>query len=130
MVDSQSAYFPLGLEKMPALVDIFAIACGVAGWFYLFYSKAAAKLAVVEPAAKNTTRVRLRRVCGSALLLLGIGLYAGFNAIDDQRNPGIYLAVWMGSMLLLLLIIVLVAADIHLTRALRRKVRGTSRTEP
>ena len=90
---------------MPALVDIFAIACGVAGWFYLFYSKAAAKLAVVESAAQNTTRVRLRRVCGSALLLLGIGLYAGFNAIDDQRNPGIYLAVWMGSMLLLLLII-------------------------
>jgi hypothetical protein len=113
-----------------ALVDIFASAGGVAGWFYLFYSKAARKLAVVESAAQNITRVRLRRLCGAALILLGIGLYAGFNAVDDRRDPAIYLAVWFGSMLLLLLIIVLVATDIHLTRALRRKVRGTSRNEP
>ena len=115
---------------MCVLVDIFALACGVAGWFYLFYSKAAGKLAVVESAAQNTVRVRLRRICGAALVLLGIGFYAGFNAVDDQRNPAIYLAVWMGSMLLLLLIIALVAADIHLTRMLRRKSQGTSRNKP
>jgi hypothetical protein len=130
MGNRQFANFRLGLEIMPALVDIFAVACGVAGWFYLFYSKAAGKLAIVESAAQNTTRVRLRRFCGAALILLGIGLYAGFNAVDDRRDPAIYLAVWMGSILLLLLIVVLVAADIHLTRVLRRKIRGTSRNEP
>jgi hypothetical protein len=130
MGDSQSANFRLRLVMMSVVIDIFALACAVAGWFYLFYSKAAGKLAIVESAAHNTTRVRLRRLCGAAMVLLGIGVYAGFNAVDDHRNPGIYLAVWMGSILLLLLIIVLVAADIHLTRALRRKVRGTSRNEP
>lgn len=112
-----------------ALADIFALACGVAGWFYLFYSKAAGKLAVVESAGQNRMRVRLRRVCGAALILLGIGFYAGFNAVDDQRDPAVYLAVWMGSLLLLFLIVALVAADIHLTRTLRRKARGTSRNE-
>jgi hypothetical protein len=113
-----------------ALVDIFAFACGVAGWFYLFYSKAAGKLAAIEPASQNILRIRLRRVCGAAMVLLGIGFYAGFNAMDDHRNPALYLTVWMGSILLLLLIVALVAADIHLTRTLRRKTRRTSRDEP
>lgn len=130
MGDRQSAIFPLRLRMMSVLVDIFALACGVAGWFYLFYSKAAGKLAIVESATQNTVRVRLRRICGAALILLGIGFYAGFNAVDDQRHPAIYLAVWMGSMLLLLLIIALVAADIHLTRVLRRKSQGTIRNKP
>jgi hypothetical protein len=111
------------------LVDIFALACGVAGWFYLFYSKAAKKLAAIEPAPKNSLRISLRRICGAAMVLLGVGFYAGFNAIDEHRHPGIYLAVWMASMLLLLLIFGLVAADIHLTRKLR-KSRETSRNEP
>jgi|HubBroStandDraft_6_1064221.scaffolds.fasta_scaffold1696645_1 hypothetical protein len=130
MGDRQFAIFPLRLEMMAVLADIFALACGVAGWFYLFYSKAAGKLAIVEPAAQNTVRVRLRRLCGVALVLLGIGFYAGFNAVDDRRNPAIYLAVWMVSILLLLLIIALVAADIHLTRMLRRKSQETSRNKP
>jgi hypothetical protein len=50
--------------------------------------------------------------------------------MDDHRNPALYLTVWMGSILLLLLIVALVAADIHLTRTLRRKTRRTSRDEP
>jgi hypothetical protein len=112
------------------LVDIFALACGVAGWFYLFYSKAAKRLAGIEPAPHNTLRVMLRRICGAAMVLLGIGFYAGFNAVDENRHPGIYLAVWMGSMLLLLLIFGLVAADIHLTRKLRRKQREISGDKP
>jgi len=115
---------------MSALVDIFALACGVAGWFYLFYSKAATRLAPFEPPAKNTLRIRLRRLCGAAMFLLGAAFYVGFNAIDDRRSPAIYLAVWMASMLLLLLIVGLVAADIHLTKAIRRKPRDTSGNQP
>jgi hypothetical protein len=115
---------------MSALVDIFALACGVAGWFYLFYSKAAAKLASFESPAKNTLRIRLRRLCGAAMVLLGAAFYAGFNAVDDRRHPAIYLAVWMASMFLLLLIVGLVAADIHLTKTIRRKPRDTSGNHP
>jgi hypothetical protein len=109
--------------------DIFALACGVAGWFYLFYSKAAVKLAALESATQNALRVRLRRICGALLFLLGIGFFAGFNTVDDRRNPAAYLAVWMGSMLLLLLILGLVAADIHLTRAIHRR-RGQPPGDP
>ncbi len=49
------------------------------------------------------------------MFLLGIACFAGFHVVDDQRTPGAYLAVWLGVMFLLLVIIVLVAADILLT---------------
>ncbi len=104
-----------------AVVGIFSLICGVAGWFYLFYSRAAAKLVVVEPSFRNRVRVGLRRVCGAALFLLGIGCFAGYNSVDDRRHPGVYLAVWVGVMFLLLVIMVLVAADIWFTLNLRRK---------
>ncbi|MGD0540473.1 MAG: hypothetical protein ABSB33_03035 [Tepidisphaeraceae bacterium] len=103
------------------LVGIFSLLCGIVGWFYLFYSKAAARLAIVEPGHRNSLRVALRRVCGGAMFLLGIACFTGFNAVDDQRTPGAYLAVWLGVMLLLLVIIVLVAADILLTCKIRHK---------
>jgi hypothetical protein len=104
-----------------AVVGIFSLVCGIAGWFYLFYSKAAAKLAVIEPTPRNRLRIVLRRVCGGAMFLLGIACFAGFNAVDAHRTPGAYLGVWLGVMFLLLVIILLVAADIGLTWRLRRK---------
>jgi len=64
------------------------------------------------------------------MILLGISLYAGSNAINDQRNPAIYFTVWMSAIFLLLIVVALAAADIHLTRMLRRKLRETSRHEP
>ena len=114
----------------PVFADIFALTCGIAGWFYLFYSRAAVKLAGVEPPAHLARRIRLRRICGAALILLGVTLYAGSNAINDQRNPAIYFTVWMSAIFLLLIVVALAAADIHLTRMLRRKLRETSRHEP
>jgi hypothetical protein len=104
-----------------AIVDIFALVCGVTGWFYLFYSKAAARLAGVEPATRNSLRIALRRVCGGAMVLLGIAFFAGFNAVDDQRTPRAYLAVWLGAMSLLAIIAILVAVDIRLTWKLRHR---------
>jgi len=103
-----------------AVVGIFSLLCGITGWFYLFYSKAAAKLVVIEPSPRNALRIRLRRVCGGAMFLLGIACFVGFNAVDE-RSPGAYLAVRLGVMFLLLVIILLVAADIGLTWKLRRK---------
>jgi sterol desaturase/sphingolipid hydroxylase (fatty acid hydroxylase superfamily) len=101
------------------LVGIFSLVCGIAGWFYLFYSSAAGKLAGVEAWHRNRLRVGLRRVCGAALFLLGGACFAGYNAVDDRRSPEVYLAVWLGVMFLLLVIIVLVGADIWFTWKLR-----------
>jgi sterol desaturase/sphingolipid hydroxylase (fatty acid hydroxylase superfamily) len=103
-----------------AFVDIISLACGVAGWFYLFYSKAASRLSPLEPANRNALRIGMRRVCGVAMFLLGIAFFAGFNSVDDRRNPVAYLAVWLAAMLLLALIVALVAADVHLTGKIRR----------
>jgi succinate dehydrogenase hydrophobic anchor subunit len=72
----------------------------------------------------------MRRVCGVAMVLLGIAFFAGFNSIDDRRNPLAYLAVWIAAMLLLLLIVALVAADVHLTGKLRRQRGGKSTDHP
>jgi hypothetical protein len=99
--------------------DILALACGVAGWFYLFYSKAATKLAALESPRQNTLRIVLRRTCGAALVLLGAAFFAGFN-IDEHRAPGAYLGVWSTALVLLLVIVILVAADLRLTFKLRR----------
>jgi len=109
-----------------ALVDMLSLACGVAGWFYLFYSKSASRLLPMETARRNARRIAMRRVCGVAMVLLGIAFFAGFNSIDDRSNPAAFLAVWLAAMLLLLLIVALAAADLHLTGKLRRRRGGKS----
>jgi hypothetical protein len=113
-----------------AFADIFALACGVAGWFYLFYSKAATRLTSIEPAPRNTLRKILRRACGAAMILLGILCYAGSNTVDDRRNPGAFVAIWIGAMILLILIIALVTADIIFTAKLRSKPGVKSNKTP
>ena len=57
-----------------AVVGIFSLVCGVAGWFYLFYSNAAAKLALIEPTFRNRVRVGLY-FCLGGLVLLGTTLW-------------------------------------------------------
>ena len=111
----------LSAMNQAALADIFALACATAGWFYLFSSNAAKRLAGLESRGRNSLRIVLRRICGALLFLLAVACFAGFNTVDDQRNPGAFLAVWTGAILLLMLIIVLVAIDIHLTWKLKRE---------
>jgi hypothetical protein len=101
--------------------DILALVCAIAGWFYLFYSRAASRLSGIESSRRNTVRVVLRRVCGGALFLLAVGFFAGFHSIDENRFPGRFVAVWMGVMLLLLLVVSLVSVDLVLTWKLRRR---------
>ncbi len=107
-----------------ALVNIFALACGVAGWFYMFYSKAASRLTPIEPAPRNALRKTLRRICGGAMVLLGICCYTGFYAVDDRREPGAFVAIWLSAMLLLIVIVFLAGADIIFTARLRRRQPG------
>ena len=57
---------------MYAMVTSFSLLVAAAGWFYLFYSKSASRLATVESARDNFYRVLCRRINGVAMILLAI----------------------------------------------------------
>ena len=115
---------------MAYLPGILALLTGVAGWFYLFYSRAAQGLAVLEEQNLNRRRIRLRRVGGLVMLLLAVGFYLGFYAADPQTHPRVFVGVWLGVMGLLAAIVLLALVDVRLTVKLRmrrnRRMRGTS----
>ena len=105
---------------MPAVAAILALLVGVAGWYYLFYSRSAGRLAAVEGSAVNGRRQRLRRVNGGVMLVLAGLFYFGFS-IDPDRAPRRYFVVWSAVMLLLVLVLGLAAIDMRLTARLRRR---------
>jgi heme exporter protein D len=111
------------------LAALFALVVAAAGWFYLFYSKAAGRLGGVEARGANVLRVRLRRVNGVAMLSLAVLFYAGFNAVVDRAGPLTFLAVWLGVMVLLATIVILVLVDVRLTAKLREQLRGRYRED-
>jgi hypothetical protein len=106
------------------LPAILALLTGVAGWFYLFYSRAAHGLAGYERDRLNVRRIRLRRVGGVVMLLLAVGFYLGFYAADPDRHPRLFAWVWMGVLLLLVVIVVLAMIDVRLTLVLRNDLRA------
>jgi Na+/H+ antiporter NhaD/arsenite permease-like protein len=104
------------------LPAIFSLLVAAAGWFYMFYSNAASKLAGVESSHANLLRVRLRRAGGLAMILLAIAFYGGFVALDQGRGPaaaGLMAAV----LVLMCAIVVLGLVDLRLTSRLRRSQR-------
>jgi amino acid transporter len=105
------------MQNFPA---ILAFVVGVAGWYYLFYSKAATRLDGIESPTINNRRSRLRRINGVAMLLLAVGFYAGFK-FDPDLHPALFLGIWIVVMLLLLLVVTLAIVDLRLTARLRRK---------
>ena len=104
-----------------ALPAILALLTGVAGWFYLFYSRAAHGLAALEDQRLNRKRVRLRRAGGAAMLLLAVGFYVGFYAADPGVHPKLFVAAWIAVLVLLAAIVVLALIDVRLTFRLRRR---------
>jgi Na+/H+ antiporter NhaD/arsenite permease-like protein len=103
----------------PFLAGIFALIIGAAGWFYLFYSKAAQKLQGVEDTRINQRRVRLRRSGGFSMILLAMAMYAGVAGFDWERPTIWFALVWVLVMALVLVITVLALIDIRLTKQLR-----------
>jgi peptidoglycan/LPS O-acetylase OafA/YrhL len=104
---------------MPPVVAIVSLIVGAAGWYYLFYSKAANRLAGVEAAATNGRRQRLRRANGAVLVALAGLFYAGFT-LDPHRHPLAYGAVWTIVLFLLAVVLALVLIDLRLTARLPR----------
>ncbi len=105
---------------MPSFPAILSLIVAIAGWFYLFFSKAAVRLNGLEPAAINSRRSRYRRLNGFALLLLATGFYAGFQC-DPHLRPGLFLCIWISVFVLLILVLLLAVADLRFTARIRRK---------
>ena len=114
-------------DHLPAL---FALLVAAAGWFYLFFSKSAQRLAGIEGDGRNRLRVRLRRLGGLAMLLLAAAFYA--TVTFGTRRPPSPWGVLIGgaSMILLLMaVLVLALADLRLTRRFRDERKRRLREE-
>ena len=104
---------------MNPLATILSVLTGVAGWYYLFYSKAADQLADLEDQRLNRRRIRLRRIGGGVMLGLAVGLYVGFYAADERAHPWLFVIVWSAVMILIAMLVVLALLDVRLTYRLR-----------
>lgn len=113
-------------EYLPAM---FAFVVGAAGWFYLFYSRAAHRLEGVEDPALNLRRIRLRRIGGFLMLLLATATIMGFYTFTGETESGAlrnemgFMLSWLAVLVLLLGIVVLGLIDLRLTMRLRRQHR-------
>jgi UDP-N-acetylmuramyl pentapeptide phosphotransferase/UDP-N-acetylglucosamine-1-phosphate transferase len=101
------------------LPAMFSLVVAAAGWYYMFYSRAAHNLSGVETDARNLRRIRLRRVGGFMMFLLAVAFFAGFQPYV-WKNDVAALGVWTLVMFLLLAIVVLGLIDLRLTWQLRK----------
>lgn len=101
-----------------ALSAVFALLTGAAGWFYLFFSKAAQNLADVEERRLNARRIYLRRVGGATMLVLAVLFYVGLHGVS---TPGTLAAVWLGVLFALAVVVVLALIDLRLTWKIRTR---------
>jgi hypothetical protein len=114
---------------MQHLSTVLAFLIGIAGWYYLFYSRAAEKLAGVESQGLNRLRVWLRRAGGLVLLMLAPMFFAGFHSVDAQEDPETFMSIWICVMALLGVNVVLAIIDVGLTWKLRRQRLARARSE-
>lgn len=103
-----------------ALLGLFALVVMASGWYYLFYSRAAEGLGKIEGRPANVWRVRLRRIGGLVIMLLGGMLYIGFFGVSWDPPTEAFATVWLVVFMLLAAAVVLALADVYLTRRIRR----------
>src|SRR3954453_14831973 len=103
---------------MHYLPGIFSLLVLAAGWYYLFYSSAAQRLAAIENPRLNALRVRLRRVNGIVMMLLAVTFYGAYYAVMNEST-----AVWvsLSIVVLMVLMVVLALVDLQLTPKLRQQ---------
>src|SRR5688500_14457860 len=92
---------------MQNLAAVFALLVAAAGWYYMFYSRAAERLSEVEDQRLNRRRIRLRKVCGMAMILLAICFFMLFWTFSPEDSPAAYLLMLLAVFMLLAAIIVL-----------------------
>jgi Na+/H+ antiporter NhaD/arsenite permease-like protein len=103
---------------LPALL---ALLIAASGWFYMFYSRAAHRLAGVEEQKTNARRRRLRQVNGLVMMLLAIAFFAGFYTFDPDRAPTGFMLTWLAALALLAIVVALALVDVRMTVDLRRR---------
>ena len=108
---------------MQLVTGLFSLLIAAAGWYYMFYSRAAVNLSGIERHDINRKRHRLRQIGGGVMLLLAVGMYAGFNTVDPQNHPSPFVMVWMTVFVLLLITVILAMIDLRLTWKLRHRER-------
>ena len=108
---------------MSAFSTIFSLLIAAAGWYYMFYSRAAVNLHGIEDESLNRRRQRLRQVGGFVMILLAIGLFAGFHTVDPTASAKTFLLVWLCVFLLLCAVLMLAMLDLRLTWRLRHRRR-------
>lgn len=100
---------------------ILALLTGIAGWYYLFYSRGVQTPSGLADPHLAARRIFLRKVGGGIMLLLGIGLYLGFWAADEASHPVWFIVIWVAVLVLMAALIVLALIDIQLTVRIRRQ---------
>lgn len=100
-------------DLLPAILSLLM---AVAGWYYMFYSRAAQKLSWIEAPQANRRRVWLRRVNGMAMFLLAVCFFAGFQVAPTARA---FVLIWAAVLLLLCVVVLLGLSDVRLTWKLR-----------
>ena len=108
---------------MRHLPGILALLIAIAGWFYMFYSRAAANLGGVEDEALNVRRIRMRRVGGFVMLLLAVAFFMLFYTFDSDDQAVQFVVTLLAVLVLLCMILVLGLIDLRLTLRLRRSAR-------
>lgn len=100
---------------MRPFAAILSLLIGAAGWYYLFYSRAAHNLAMLEEQRLNDWRILFRRIGGAIMLALAVCLALLFWRLETRAAPVYLLLV----LVLLVLIVVLALVDLRLTWRIR-----------
>jgi hypothetical protein len=112
---------------MTLLPAILALLVAAAGWYYAFYSSAAGKLSGIERPSANRLRVRLRRINGCLMIVLGALFFILASALEQKWRPLTIGWLTLSVLVLLLPIAALVMIDLSLTRRMREKLRAAAR---
>ena len=118
----------LALSITRALPGVLALLVGVAGWFYLFYSRAAANLSGIEDTKLNARRTSLRRVGAVVMLSLAVLIAVGSYGFDPEHPTARFFILWLVVIALLVMMMILGLIDVRLTYRLRRDFRRKNET--
>jgi len=104
-------------------ITALCLMIAAAGWYYLFYSRAAHRLSAIEAAGANRWRVLLRRINGLLMLALAAVVYIAAASQIPEKSPAIAGGLLLGIVALLGLCVLLAWVDVRMTMNLRNRRR-------